>query len=103
MLPNIEGLRSLGESRVDLILSDDELSWLMVSVNQIAGVLNHLQGIVGNLWTIQAQEVACCLIATGELDSTEELVIQVAQLSLDEDFNEDGVDVEGALEDFGEN
>ena len=103
MLPNIKGLRNLGESRVNLILSNDKLSWLMVTANQIAGMLNHLQGIVGNLQTVQAQEAACRLIAAGELDSTEELAIQVAQLSLDEDFDEDGVDMEGALEDFGEN
>ena len=38
-----------GEVRVDQVLNDDELSWLMATTNQVTGVLNHLQGIVGNL------------------------------------------------------
>ena len=101
LLPSVEGLMNSGEMRVDRVLSDDELSRLMSSTNQVSTVLAHLQTIVGNLQTIQAQEAAHCLIATGELDSAEALAIEVAQLSLDEDFlGEDEPDVGRELEDF---
>ena len=102
LLPSMEGLTSLGETRVNRVLSDDELSWLMASTNEVSTVLTHFQTIVENLRTIQAQEAACRLINTGELDSTEALAIMVAQLLLDEDFlGKDEPDVGRELEDFG--
>ena len=102
MLPNVEGLMNLGEMRVNRVLSDNKLSCLMASTNQVSTMLTNLQAIVGNLWTIQAWEADCRLIDTGELDSTEALAIAVAQLSLDEDFlGEDEPDVGRELEDFG--
>ena len=104
LLPNVEGLTSPEEMRADRVLSDDELSHLMASTNQVSTVLANLQIIVRNLQTIQAQEAACRLIESGELDSAEALAIVVAQLSIDEDFlGEDEPDVGRELEDFREN
>ena len=92
------------ETRIGQDLSDDDLSRLMATTNQVSTVLTGLQSIVGNLRTIQAQEAAHHLIESGELDSAEALAIAVAQLSIDEDFlGEDEPDVRRDLEDFGEN
>ena len=104
LLPNVEGLTNMGETRIGQDLSDDDLSRLMATTNQVSTVLTGLQSIVGNLRTIQAQEAARRLIKSGELDSAEALAIVVAQLSIDEDFlGEDEPDVRRDLEDFGEN
>ena len=89
LLPNVEGLTNPEETRIGQELSNDDLSRLMAMTNQVSTVLTHLQTIVGNLWMIQAQEVACRLIESGELDSVEVLVIAVAQLLIDEDFSGD--------------
>ena len=104
LLPNMEGLTNVEETRIGQDLSDDDLSHLMAMTNQVSTVLTGLQSIVGNLQTIQAQEAARRLIESGELDSTEALAVAVAQLSIDEDFlGEDEPDVGRDLEDFGEN
>ena len=104
LLPNVDGLTNVEETRIGQDLSDDDLSHLMATTNQVSTVLTSLQSIVGNLWTIQAQEAARHLIESGELDSAEALAIAVAQLSIDEDFlGEDELDVGRDLEDFGEN
>ena len=104
LLPNMEGLTNPEETRIGQELSDDDLSHLMATTNQVSTVLTHLQTIIGNLRTIQAQEAACHLIESGELDSVEALAIAVAQLSINEDFlGEDEPDVGRDLEDFGEN
>ena len=104
LLPNVEGLTNMEETRIGQDLSDDDLSRLMATTNQVSTVLTGLQSIVGNLRTIQAQEAARRLIESGELDSAEALAIAVAQLSIDEDFlGEDEPDVGRDLEDFGEN
>ena len=104
LLPNVEGLTNPEEMRIGQELSDDDLSRLMAMTNQVSEVLTHLQSIVGNLRTIQAQEAARRLIESGELDSAEALAIAVAQLSIDEDFlGEDEPDVGRDLEDFGGN
>ena len=104
LLPNVEGLTNPEETRISQELSDNDLSRLMATTNQVSTVLTHLQTIVGNLRTIQAQEAARRLIESGELDSAEALAIAVAQLSIDEDFlGEDEPDVGRDLEDFGEN
>ena len=104
LLPNVEGLTNVEETRIGQDLSDDDLSRLMATTNQVSTVLTGLQSIVGNLCTIQAQEAARRLIKSGELDSTEALAIAVAQLLIDEDFlGKDEPDVGRDLEDFGEN
>ena len=104
LLPKVEGLTSPEETRIGQELSNDDLSRLMATTNQVSTVLTHLQTIVGNLWTIQVQEAARRLIESGESDSMEALVIAVAQLSIDEDFLGEGEpDVGRDLEDFGEN
>ena len=104
LLPNVEGLTNMEETRIGQDLSDDDMSRLMATTNQVSTVLTGLQSIVGNLQTIQAQEAARRLIESGELDSVEALVIAVAQLSINEDFlGEDEPDVGRDLEDFGEN
>ena len=104
LLPNVEGLTNPEEMRIGQELSDNDLSCLMATTNQVSEVLTTLQSIVGNLQTIQAQEAARHLIESGELDSAEALAIAVAQLSIDEDFlGEDEPDVGRDLEDFGGN
>ena len=104
LLPNVEGLTNMEETRIGQDLSDDNLSRLMATTNQVSTVLTGLQNIVGNLRTIQAQEAARRLIESGELDSAEALAVAVAQLLIDEDFlGEDEPDVRRDLEDFGEN
>ena len=57
----------------------------MLNTNHIAAVLGHLQGVVGDLWTIQTQEYSRCLTASGESVSLEIMVTQVAERTLEED------------------
>ena len=65
LLPNVEGLTNPEETRIGRELSDDDLSRLMALTNQVSTVLTHLQTIVDNLRTIQAQEAARRLIEVG--------------------------------------
>jgi len=59
--------------------------------------------VVGDLQTIQTQERGRRLIASGESASLEIVVTQVAERTLDEEFNDLSLShVIGELEDFSE-
>jgi len=74
----------------------------MFNTNRIAAVLGHLQGVIGDLQTVQMQERGR-QIASGESASLEIVVMGVAERTLDEEFSDLSLSrVIGELEDFGE-
>jgi len=74
----------------------------MFNTNRIAAVLGHLQGVVGDLQTVQMQERGH-QIASGESGSLEIVVMNVAERALDEEFSDLSLSrVIGELEDFGD-
>jgi len=76
----------------------------MFNMNCIAAILGYLQGVVGDLRTIQVQEQGHRLTASGELASLEIVVTQVAERTLDEEFNDLSLScMIGELEDFSDN
>jgi len=79
------------------------LTTLMFNTNRIAGILGHLQGVVGDLQTVQMQERGCW-IASGGSVSLAVVVMSVAERALDEEFNDLSLSrVIGELEDFSNN
>jgi len=83
-------------------LSELELTTLMFNTNRITAVLGHLQGVVGDLQTVQIQERGR-RIASGESGSLEIVVMNVAERALDEEFNDLSLSrVIRELEDFGD-
>ena len=75
----------------------------MFNTNRISAVLGHLQGVIGDLQTIQAQEQGHRLIASGELALLEIVATQVAERTLDEEFGNLSLSrVIRELEDFGD-
>ena len=91
------------EGRTTAQLSELKLTNLMINTNHIAAVLGHLQGVIGDLQMVQMQEYAHCLTASGELDSLEMVTTQVAEQTLDEEFNNLSLSrLNAVLEDFGE-
>jgi len=75
----------------------------MFNTNRIASVLGHLQGVVGDLQTVQMQERGR-RIASGGSGSLEIMVIGVAERALDEEFSDLSLScVIGELEDFSDN
>jgi len=80
-----------------------ELTNLMLNTNRIAAVLGHLQGVVGDLRTIQVQEQGCHLTASGESALLEIVATQVVERTLDEEFRDLSLSrVVRELEDFGD-
>jgi len=85
-------------------LSKLELTTLMFNTNRITAVLDHLQGVVRDMRTIQVQEQGRLLTANGESASLEIVATQVAERTLDEEFGDLSLSrVIGELEDFGDN
>jgi len=83
-------------------LSELELTTLMYNTNRITTILDHLQGVVRDMRTIQVQEQGRLLTASGESASLETIAIQVVERTLDEEFNDLSLShVIGELEDFG--
>ena len=68
----------------------------MFNTNRIAAVLGHLQGVVRDLQTIQVQERGRW-IASGESVSLEIVATEVAERTLDEEFNDLTLGAEGVL------
>jgi len=102
LLPNIEGLRTGQEARTTERLSELKLTNLMINTNCISAILSHLQGVIGDLRTIQTQEYSCRLTAGGEL-ALSEVATQVVERTLDQEFNDLSLShVDTELEDFGE-
>jgi len=75
----------------------------MFNTNRITAVLGHLQGVVGDLQTIQVQERGR-RIASGGSVSLEIVATDVAERALDEEFSDLSLShVISELEDFGDN
>jgi len=75
----------------------------MFNTNRITAVLVHLQGVVGDLQTVQMQERGH-RIASGESVSLEIVATEVAERTLDKEFNNLSLSrVIDELEDFGDN
>jgi len=73
------------------------------NTNRIAAVLGHLQGVVGDLQTVQMQERGR-RIASGESGSLEIVAMDVVERALDEEFSDLSLSrVIGELEDFDNN
>ena len=103
LLPNVEGLQTIGGGRTTEQLSELELTTLMSNTNRIAAVLGHLQGVVGDLRTVQMQEQGH-RIANGGSDSLAVTATQVAERALAEDFSDLTLSrVDAEMEDFGDN
>ena len=93
---------SAPSARTTESLSELELTTLMFNTNHITAVLDHLQGVVGDMRTIQVWEQGRLLTASGESASLEIVATQVAERTLDEEFNNLSLSrVIGELEDFG--
>ena len=88
--------------RTTELLSELELTTLMYNTNHIAAILDHLQGVVGDMRTIQVQEQGRLLTTSGESASLEIVATQVAERTLDEEFSDLNLScVIEELEDFG--
>ena len=84
-------------------LSELELTTLMFNTNRISAVLGHLQGVVGDLQTVQMQERGRRIV-NGESSSLEIVATDVTERALDEEFSDLSLShVIGELEDFGDN
>jgi len=76
----------------------------MFNTNCITAVLDHLQGVVGDMRTIQVREQGRLPTASGESASLEIVATQVAERTLDEEFSDLHLSrVIKELEDFGSN
>jgi len=78
-----------------------ELSMLMINTNCLSGVLGHLQGVIGDLRTIQTQEYAHRL-TIGE-SALEVVMTQVGERALDAESRDLSLSrVNAELEDFSD-
>jgi len=76
----------------------------MFNTNRISAVLGHLQGVIGDLQSIQVQEQGRRLITGGESASLETVATQVAESALEVEFRDLSLSrVDAELEDFGDN
>jgi hypothetical protein len=99
LLPNVNGLET--RARITAELSELELSNLMMATNRMGAVLSHLQGVVGDMSTLQVQEYTRRLTA-GNSES-ESVATQVAERTLDDEFGDLSLSrVNAELEDFGD-
>jgi len=91
------------EARTTEQLSKLELTNLMINTNRISAILGHLQGVIGDLQTIQTQEYSRRLTVGGESVLLEVVMTQVAERTLDEEFGDLTVSrLDTEMEDFGE-
>jgi len=103
LLPNVQGLGTMQETRMVDQLSKLELSTLMINTNHLSSVVGHLQGILGDLQTVQTQEYGCRQLVEGSV-SLEVVATQVGERALDAEFGDLSLSrVDAEMEDFGDN
>jgi len=103
LLPSVQGLGTIQETRMVDQLSELELSTLMINTNRLSGVVGHLQGILGDLQTVQTQEYGRRRIAEGSV-SLEVVATQVGERALDAEFGDLSLSrVDAEMEDFSDN
>jgi len=84
-------------------LNELELSTLMINTNRLSGVVGHLQGILGDLQTVQTQEYGRRQIIE-ESVSLEVIATQVGERALDSEFGDLSLSrVDAEMEDFSNN
>ena len=102
LLPSVQGLGMTQETRMVAQLNELELSTLMINTNRLSGVVGHLQGILGDLQTVQTQEYGRRQIVK-ESVSLEVVATQVGERALDAEFGDLSLSrVDAEMEDFGD-
>jgi len=103
LLPSVQGLGTIQETRMVDQLNELELLTLMINTNRLSGVVGHLQGILGDLQMVQTQEYGRRRIAE-ESVSLEVVATQVGERALDVEFGDLSVSrIDAEMEDFGDN